>query len=491
MSWLQSWDTAVFRWINLSLSNSFLDQVMPFFAWNRFFVPAVVVLAVCLVVKGGVRGRVFVAVALVIIALGDTYVINMLKHTLQRPRPFSGIPDSNLLVGKGSSASMPSSHTSTWFAAAFLAFVYYRKSWRFMYPLAAIIAFSRIYVGAHYPSDVVGGAIFGTGYAAAGVTGLQVLWQRLGRDWFPIWWARMPSLLAPEVRRLDSVEPADLDKHWRRLGYVLIALVFLVRLAYLASGEIELSEDEAYQWTWSKHLALSYYSKPPLIAYTQFLGTKLWGDTEFGVRFFSPVIAAIVSVLVLRFIGAQTSGRTAFFLTLALHAAPLAAAGSILMTIDPLLVLFWTAAMVAGWRAVNSEPSPGPWLRTGLFMGFGLLSKYTALFQLACWALFFWLWPPARRHLRSAGPWLALLVVAICALPILIWNAQHGWITVEHVAQNAKLYKPWTFTIRSSRGLRGKAEGGQLRVEAVSPVDVDHAVHHHRRVRVGPHRVPE
>ena len=63
MSWLQSWDTAVFRWINLSLSNSFLDRVMPFFAWNRAFVPAVILLAIALVIKGGIRGRVFVAVA--------------------------------------------------------------------------------------------------------------------------------------------------------------------------------------------------------------------------------------------------------------------------------------------------------------------------------------------------------------------------------------------------------------------------------------------
>src|SRR5437867_2282199 len=461
MSWLQSWDTAVFRWINLSLSNSFLDQVMPFFAWNRFFVPAVVVLAVCLVVKGGVRGRVFVAVALVIIALGDTYVINMLKHTLQRPRPFSGIPDSNLLVGKGSSASMPSSHTSTWFAAAFLAFVYYRKSWRFMYPLAAIIAFSRIYVGAHYPSDVVGGAMFGTGYAAAGVAGLQVLWQRLGRDWFPIWWARMPSLLAPEVRRLDSVEPADLDKHWRRLGYVLIALVFLVRLAYLASGEIELSEDEAYQWTWSKHLALSYYSKPPLIAYTQFLGTPLWGDNEFGVRFFSPVLAAVMSILIFRFMAREANPRTAFFLLLGTCATPLLAVGCTLMTVDPLLVFFWTAAMLVGWRAVQSESSGRLWVWTALFMGLAFLSKYTALAQLACWAVFFFLYRPVRKHLRAPGPYVGLGIFALCTLPVIIWNAQHDWITIGHLSANAQLNKEWQLGIKNFADFVG-AEAGLL-----------------------------
>ena len=457
MSWLQSLDTAVFRWINLSLSNAVLDQVMPFFAWNRFFVPVVVALAIWLLVKGGARGRMFVALTALIIALGDAFVINMLKYAIARPRPFASVPDLNLLVGKGSSFSMPSSHSATWFAAAFLALVYYRKSWRFIYPLAATIALSRVYVGAHYPSDALVGAVLGTGYAAAGLMGLQLLWRRIGKDWFPSWWARMPSILAPSVR---PGEPAP-AQHWVRLGYIFIGAILLVRLGYIGSDEIELSEDEAYQWTWSKHLALSYYSKPLMIAYTQFLGTSLWGDTEFGVRFFSPVIAAILSVLVLRFMSDLTSGRIAFFVTLALHAAPLPAAGSILMTIDPLSVLFWTSAMLAGWKAVNREPSVKSWLWVGLFTGLGLLSKYTALFQLACWAIFFGLWSPARRHLRSPGPWLALMVVIVCALPILIWNAQNGWVTVEHVGQNAKLGRAWQPTLRYFGEFVG-AEAGLL-----------------------------
>ncbi len=129
----------------------------------------------------------------------------------------------------------------------------------------------------------------------------------------------------------------------------------LARLAYIAGGSIQLSQDEAYQWLWSKHLALSYYSKPPLIAYTQFLGTSLWGDTAFGVRFFSPVIAAILSLIVLRFFAREVNARAGFFLVLIVTATPLLSAGAVLMTVDPLSVLFWTAAMLAGWRAVQEH----------------------------------------------------------------------------------------------------------------------------------------
>jgi len=113
------------------------------------------------------------------------------------------------------------------------------------------------------------------------------------------------------------------------------------------------------------------------------------------------------------------------------------------MTIDPLSVLFWTAAMVAGWRAVQPEARTRPWLWVGLWMGLGFLSKYTELFQWLCWAVFFALWRPARAHLRRPGPYLALLVNGICTLPVLIWNAQRHWPTVQHLADRANLGRPW------------------------------------------------
>src|SRR5258706_4790432 len=414
MHWIEKADLDLLHFINGTLSNPFLDKVMPPVSGNAFFVPVVALALITLIWKGRRRGVVCVLLLLLAIWVGDGYICNSIKNALHRPRPFLSLTDLHVLVGKGNSGSMPSSHAANWFAATLVLFVYYRKSAWIMLPCAILVSFSRIYNGVHYPSDVLAGAILGAGYAAALVWSLTALWFWAGPKWFPVWWRALPSLLDPKVTLVtDDAEPGPLpheesDKQWLNLGYVTIAILLLARLRYIASDIIQLTGDEAYQWLWSKHLALSYYSKPLLIAVTQFAGTSLWGDNAFGVRFFSPVITAILSWLLLRFFGREFNARAGFFLVLICTAAPLSAVGAILMTVDPLSVLFWTAAMLAGRKAVQPSATVRPWLWTGLWMGLGFLSKYTELFQLLCWVVFFALWKPARIHLRRPGPWLAL-----------------------------------------------------------------------------------
>src|SRR5690349_90818 len=72
-----------------------------------------------------------------------------------------------------------------------------------------------------------------------------------------------------------------------RIQALILLNVLLIVLRFVTAGHLPLSFDESYFWLWSKHLALSYYDHPPLIALTIRAGTLGFGDTEFGVRFCS------------------------------------------------------------------------------------------------------------------------------------------------------------------------------------------------------------
>ena len=422
MHWLLSLDHALFHFINGTLANPFFDWLMPVLSGNGVpWLPAVVIAVPAILCFGSPRLKICTLLMVLVVSLGDPLVVGTVKDAASRYRPFVTQPDARLFgeSGKGYVAplpdgsrppsanhhSMPSAHSANWFALATVAFLFYRRSARFMFPLAAAVALSRVYNGVHYPGDICVGAILGTGYAIAFVVAAQAGWNFIGKKFFPQWHAQLPILLNAECGlRIAESKNSELrtpnsELEWLRLGYIVIFLALVGRWIYVASGIIGLSEDEAYQWLWSKHLALSYYSKPPGIALLQWTGTTLFGDTNFGVRFFSPLLAAAMSVLVLRFMAREVGGRAAFCLLLITFATPLLAVGSILMTIDPPLVLCWMWAVVVGWRAAQPDGKTRDWLIVGLAMGLGFLCKYTAMLQLVCWAVLFALLPPARADL--------------------------------------------------------------------------------------------
>ncbi len=459
MHWLEALDTALFHFINRSLSNPLFDWLMPLLSGGNgvmhWFILALVLAFVAVLILGDVRARLCAVMILLAASLGNGLVVNTIKHAVNRPRPCIALPDVVERLGRTTSGSMPSAHAANWFAATMVVFIFYRRKWWLIVPvflMAAAVSFSRVYCGVHYPADVLVGATLGAGYAAAFVVAVQWAWQTLGREWFPLWHARMPSLLNPDAPgNFDNgtaVYDETVDSHWLRLGFLFIIVSLVARWIYIASGLIQLGGDEAYYWLWSKHLALSYYSKPPGISWIQFAGTSLFGDSELGVRVFSPLFAAMLSFMAFGFLAREVGARVAFWLLVIVSAVPLLGVGSILMTIDPPLVLCWTWALIAGWRAVQPEGQTRDWAGVGVAMGLAFLCKYSALYQVICFAIFFALWPPARGQLRKPGPWLALLIFLLCTLPVLIWNAQHGWITVHHVAANAGLHSKWTPTLR-------------------------------------------
>jgi undecaprenyl-diphosphatase len=85
----------------------------------------------------------------------------LIKHLVKRPRPFIADPAVQLLIAKPLSYSFPSGHTTSAFAAAGIIVKMVKRYRAYVITLALLIAFSRMYLFVHYPTDIVGGIILG------------------------------------------------------------------------------------------------------------------------------------------------------------------------------------------------------------------------------------------------------------------------------------------------------------------------------------------
>ena len=221
---------------------------------------------------------------------------------------------------------------------------------------------------------------------------------------------------------------------------VWIFLFGLTALRLALIGATQLSPDEAYYWMWSQRPALSYFSKGPGVAFVIRSSTMLFGDNEFGVRFWSPLLAAGTSLLLYYFAQRLFSALAGFWTVVALNVTPIFNLGSLVLTIDPLSIFFWVAAFYTFWLALERSPSFSWWWPfTGLLIGLGFLCKFTNALELISVVLVLLLVPRLRCEFRRPNLYLLLVVCALCTIPPIIWNSQHAWITLAHLKSRGGL----------------------------------------------------
>ncbi len=216
----------------------------------------------------------------------------------------------------------------------------------------------------------------------------------------------------------------------------LIAALTLFRIFY--AGTFELAGDEAYYWLWSRRPDIGYYSKGPGVAWTIAASTRLFGDSERAVRLPAVLLSAVSAGWIWRLTRRLFGGAAAERAVIVASTVPLFLAGSLLMTIDPLSVAAWLAAAAAFLDAVETD-RPRAWLAAGAAVAAGTLCKFTNLAQLPCFALAAAATPGWRRHLRQPGFWGMIAIGLAGLLPPLLWNAQHGWVTVRHLWERGGL----------------------------------------------------
>ena len=197
-----------------------MDRVMALLSSWDVWLPLAAMLLVFLLVKGGFQARAFVVTVAVIVGINDGVVSNSLKHLIGRPRPhqvLDGVrvvdlakarprilavfspavvklsrPDFTHLEGR----SCPSSHTINMFSVALVSMCFFGRRAAWTLVVAALVAYSRIYVGAHWPSDVLVSIPLGLGSSLLLLAGLGAIWSRYGEAWCPAVHARHPLLFA-------------------------------------------------------------------------------------------------------------------------------------------------------------------------------------------------------------------------------------------------------------------------------------------------------
>ena len=210
-------DEKIFHLINEQWTNPVFDLFMPTISYADIWTPFFIIAAMAFLIFGGFRGRAFVFCTALAIGLSNA-AVEPLKHAVERPRPkqvqtvrmieLEKTRPKILSIFKKpiirlstdaerarSGASFPSGHTNNNTVIALCCTIFYRRWGKFYWIIAAAVAYSRIYLGAHWPSDVIATLFLGTGEALLLLGFFELIWRTAARRWAPNIYARHPSLI--------------------------------------------------------------------------------------------------------------------------------------------------------------------------------------------------------------------------------------------------------------------------------------------------------
>ena len=224
------------------------------------------------------------------------------------------------------------------------------------------------------------------------------------------------------------------DSRWLALpdrpGAIAWLIVGVTLLRVLLAAAVPLLPQEAYYWSWSRHLDWSYFDHPPLATYSIALTTAVFGQTTFGIKLASVLWSLGWNLIWARLIlDMYADRRLAFWTLAALNLTVTYVAFGVGPTPDAPLIFAWSGAIWSVWKA--TQPGNGKWwFAAGAFIGLSWLAKYSGVLLLPIVFLYLLTSPQQRHWLLKPQPWLAALLSLAVFTPVLIWNAQHEWVSL-------------------------------------------------------------
>jgi membrane-associated phospholipid phosphatase len=214
-------DKTLLLFINREWTNPFLDWLMATLTNFEVWLPILAIVTLMLLWRGNFRVRSFVIVTLVALAFTDGVFTQFTKKVVNRPRPAQSLaevrevslqrkkpailgvflpvhvsfsqPPAGPVVGH----SFPSGHAMNNTVIATMAMLFFGRLGALYIIPAALVSYSRIYCGSHWPSDVLVSILLAIGFGLIAATVLNMLYERIVSRWFPAFSHRYPSLLGP------------------------------------------------------------------------------------------------------------------------------------------------------------------------------------------------------------------------------------------------------------------------------------------------------
>jgi len=198
-----------------------------------------------------------------------------------------------------------------------------------------------------------------------------------------------------------------------------IVLWVITLVALFHNTILPMHPDESYYWVWSRHLQLSYYDGPPMIAYMIKITTCIW-STPFTVRLVSVICLFLTTCYIYQFAKRIFNARVAEISIIVFLFVPFVQVGFAIATPDLPLMLFWTLSFIMFYDYLILKQEKKIYL-VGLFVGLALLSKYPAILLVVSFFIMVVLlkrWEIFKQKSLYIGMVIAIVVFS----PVLIWN---------------------------------------------------------------------
>ncbi len=231
-------------------------------------------------------------------------------------------------------------------------------------------------------------------------------------------------------------------------SFIIIAVSLLIRL--LCIGSNDLLVEEAYYWNYSAHLDFGYLDHPPMVAMLIKIFTTIFGTNEFGVRIASILCwvgAALFSFKLTRLI----KPGAGLYAVMLLSILPFFFLHSLVITPDIPLIICWSASLYYLYQALVLEKQSS-WYIAGIWLGLGMLSKYSIVLLGPAAILYLIIVPHARVWFLRKEPYICLLITVLMFTPVIYWNATHEW--VSFIFQSTRRFEdPSSFSFHQLLGL--------------------------------------